>query len=676
MNEKKNLTEYRPVNQKHIEILKKNGCSAENWETVFVKEGFQAELVSAVSFFSSVYIGRLGKTIISSCGKKRISSLSGAALENVYMEDDVYIHGYGSTIQNYILEREVILENVKEVCTPEPSSFGSGVIIEAVNEKGGRDIPIFNELNAHTAYMFAMYRHDKRLISEMERLAELEKEKNSSDMGVISHNASIFHTGKLHSVCVGPYAVIEGASSFSNGTILSSEIMPVRIGSSVFAEDFIIQEGVSIGFGVSLIRAFIGQGVKIDTQFSAIDSLAFAGSELAHGEIASVFAGPFSVSHHKGTLLIASYMSFFNAGSGTNQSNHMYKLGPTSQGVLERGCKTASNVYLRWPKRIGAGTIVIGSHIVAFDTHDFPFSYLVEMDEKSVLIPGRNITSIGIVRDTNKWLQRDPREGENLRDYINFSLYNPLSMQSMFRGQQRLQAIKMHRDVDQYPITGFYLRQKDIQKGVDLYELLLRAYLGRIVVRKLEMLLDEPKKRGVRLSFDEIITGLIPKEEYNSSENWADLSGLLIPENQLNDLIDQIKSNTYASFEHINTALHKIFLGYEDYEYSWVLNHLQKKKHKSTAEFSEEDLFGVLRQWIEAEKRLYRLRRTDAYKEYSELAKISYGIDGNDDVRNDDFEAIHGKFDGNKAIVLLDKDIQNKEKTFEKMIELLENLEE
>ena len=52
------------------------------------------------------------------------------------------------------------------------------------------------------------------------------------------------------------------------------------------------------------------------------------------------------MTHHKSTLLIAGLFSFMNAGSGSNQSNHMYKLGPIHQGILERGAKTSSDSYI------------------------------------------------------------------------------------------------------------------------------------------------------------------------------------------------------------------------------------------------------------------------------------------------------------------------------------------
>ena len=91
--------------------------------------------------------------------------------------------------------------------------------------------------------------------------------------------------------------------------------------------------------------------------------------------------------------------SFMNAGSGSNQSNHMYKLGPIHQGTLERGAKTSSDSYILWPARIGAFSLVMGRHVNHPDTSDLPFSYLIEEQNTTYLIPGVNLRSVGTIRN-------------------------------------------------------------------------------------------------------------------------------------------------------------------------------------------------------------------------------------------------------------------------------------
>ena len=99
-----------------------------------------------------------------------------------------------------------------------------------------------------------------------------------------------------------------------------------------------------------------------------------------------------------------------NAGSGSNQSNHMYKLGPIHQGIMERGSKTTSDSYLLWPARIGPFTLVVGRHYKNLDTSSLPFSYLIESNDDSILVPGINLRSVGTIRDAQKWPLSDGRK--------------------------------------------------------------------------------------------------------------------------------------------------------------------------------------------------------------------------------------------------------------------------
>ena len=103
------------------------------------------------------------------------------------------------------------------------------------------------------------------------------------------------------------------------------------------------------------------------------------------------------MTHHKSTLLIAGMFSFLNAGSGSNQSNHMYKLGPIHQGIAERGAKTTSDSYLLWPSKVGAFSLVMGRHTHHADTSDLPFSYLIENNSESYLVPGANLRTVGTI---------------------------------------------------------------------------------------------------------------------------------------------------------------------------------------------------------------------------------------------------------------------------------------
>jgi hypothetical protein len=132
--------------------------------------------------------------------------------------------------------------------------------------------------------------------------------------------------------------------------------------------------------------------------------LFFSNCQGENGEACALFAGPYTVTHHKSTLLIAGMFSFMNAGSGSNQSNHMYKLGPIHQGIVERGAKTTSDSYVLWPAKVGPYSLILGRHYKHSDTSNLPSSYLIENDNTTYIAPGVNLRSVGTIRDAKNGL--------------------------------------------------------------------------------------------------------------------------------------------------------------------------------------------------------------------------------------------------------------------------------
>ena len=240
------------------------------------------------------------------------------------------------------------------------SSFGNGKEIEVLNEGGGRELMLFDKLNAQLAFMLVFYRHESALINAINNMIQEYSIMRTSETGNIGKGTVIMNTGTISNVEIGEYVTIRGTTLLENGTVVSNGYAPVVIGEGVIARNFIVQSGSTVDGAALLENCFVGQSVEMGKQFSAENSVFFANSEAFHGEAVSVFAGPYTVSHHKSTLLIAGMFSFFNGGSGTNQSNHMYKLGPVHQGIVERGSKTGSFAYMLWPSRIGAFTVVDG----------------------------------------------------------------------------------------------------------------------------------------------------------------------------------------------------------------------------------------------------------------------------------------------------------------------------
>lgn len=247
-----------------------------------------------------------------------------------------------------------------------------------------------------------------------------------------------------------------------------------HIGDNVCLEHVIVLDHSHVYDGACLDHCFVGQGCHIGRMFSATQSLFFANCHFENGEACAYFAGPYSVSHHKATLMIACLTSFFNAGSGSNQSNHSYKMGPNKYGYLGRGSKLGSSSYLYWPAKVGEFSTVIGHHFTHFDLRDLPFSLIVESEGKTCVIPGQILGSCGLRRDVAKWPKRDNR-GESKLDEIDFTLFQPATVASIHKGLDLLREMQQ-KGLCEY--EGCEISSRSIEKGIRWYELALRVAAG------------------------------------------------------------------------------------------------------------------------------------------------------------------------------------------------------
>ena len=345
--------EFRSLTPGEINVLEATGSVAEDWAHVRVAAGFDPSCVREVSFSGECRLGVFDGNFTFPGGVTKPAGIYRATLFNVTVGDHsriADIHGY---IANYDIENGALVANVDKIYVEGVSSFGNGVEVAVLNETGGREVAIHDRLTAHEAYLEAMYRHRPKLIASLKRFAADYAKTRASNRGVIGAGAHVTDSGLLRNVYVGPGAVVDGVARLSNGSLMSRRDSPVVIGRGVIADDFIVQDGSHVDDCTRITRCYVGQSCELGHGYSASDSLFFCNCQEENGEACAVFAGPFTVTHHKSTLLIAGMFSFMNAGSGSNQSNHMYKLGPIHQGAMERGSKTSSDSYILWPARIG-----------------------------------------------------------------------------------------------------------------------------------------------------------------------------------------------------------------------------------------------------------------------------------------------------------------------------------
>ena len=437
--------EYRLITDRQREILQLRGCYAEDWNRVLVSDDFGTEQLRNVRFEGDVTIG-----------------------SNTKISD--------STISNYHIGNNCIIDDVLRMECRHLSSFGEGVSVAAVNENGGRSALIYRDMTSQVAYLMTMMRNRPEMVSALETLVRARAEVHASTIGRVGDGSTIMGARFIREVLIEDNCTIEGSSHLENGTIGSH----AHVGIDVRARNFIIDNHARVDGASSIERAFVGENTVVDNGFTAIDTLMFANCHFENGEAASVFAGPFTVSHHKSSLLIAGIFSFFNAGSGTNQSNHLFKSGAVHQSVHQRGSKFGSSAYVMSPAIEGPYTVILGRHTRHHDTQDMPYSYLIEEGGQSVLMPALSLRSYGTVRDIEKWKARDKRTLK--RDNICFEEFNPYIMGKMLRGVDILtRLLEGNPEAKSYNFNRTIIKATMAERGVKLYNSAIVASLGAML---------------------------------------------------------------------------------------------------------------------------------------------------------------------------------------------------
>ena len=650
---------YRKLTSQEIEQLQKQGCSATDWEEVEVAEAFETQFVRDVRFSGHNRLGVFRREIAMPGGLTVHSGIYNATLHNCEVGDDCHLYNIHNYIANYHIGNNSCIENVNAILVDGRSTFGNGVRVPVMNEGGGREIPIFNELSASLAYILTLYRHRPKMISELERQIDEYADAQADTVGHIGCHVRILNCGSIKNVKVGDYAELTGVSRLKNGTINSNADAPVRLGSGVKCADFIIASGVEIGDSTLVEKCFVGQGCIFDKHYSAGESLFFSNCQGMHGEACAIFAGPYTVTHHKSTLLIAGMFSFLNAGSGSNQSNHMYKLGPIHQGIAERGAKTTSDSYLLWPSKIGAFSLVMGRHTHHADTSDLPFSYLIENHSESYLVPGANLRTVGTIRDAQKWPKRDNRKDPHQLDQINFNLLSPYTVQKMWRGREVLDELQSlsGENTEVYGYKNCKIRNSSLRHGRDLYTIGIQKFLGNSLISRLD-----------GKSFDsmkDVREALRPDSPIGLGD-WVDMAGLIAPKSEITTLLNEIE-NKQLSLTDIQKRLVEMHSNYYSYEWTWALDKLQQVWNCSVEEVSKEMLIDTVNVWQEAVIRLDHMVYEDARKEFDLNSQTGFGVDGDREQAEADFEEVRGSFESNSFVKAVLEHIERKSALGEKI---------
>ena len=589
------MTTYRPLTDDEIITLEEHGCTAEDWTYVNVADDFTPSHIKDVRFCGTVNLGVFEKNVEVGQDFYMHSGVRNATLRNVTIGDNSLVENIGNYISNYVIGEECCIRNVCTIETTAEATFGEGNTISVLNEAGSGNVVLFRGLTSNLAALMVSRPEDKELSATLKAMAKDYVNSRHTDAGTIGDYVRIINTTEITNTNIADNCEVNGACRLSDCTLAAEADDSVYIGSGVICENSIIADGSSVLNSAKLFNCYVGEACQITNGFTAESSLFFANTYMANGEACAAFCGPFSASHHKSTLLIGCMTSFYNAGSGTNFSNHAYKMGPIHYGTLSRGVKTASGSHIVHPAKIGPFSVCMGKIQNHPDTTALPFSYVIGEGRETHIVPGRNIATVGLYRDINKWPRRDVRIKGSRKSIINYEWLSPLTVNEVVKGHQLLANMRQNAGQKTAFCTadGNTLTVNALEKGIKLYAMAVEIYVGEMLARHEDS---------------------TPAAASGTGE-WCDLGGLLIPAEEEERLVEKIR---YGMIDGIGSVI-RMFEAYndryDDYQWAFTLNLMKGWLGKD--ELTEDDFEYFRARGMAAHEAWLGMIREDAEKEYS-----------------------------------------------------------
>ena len=310
----------------------------------------------------------------------------------------------------------------------------------------------------------------------------------------------------------------------------------------------------------------------------------------------------------------------------------------------------------------------MGRHVNNQDTSDFPFSYLIEQQNTTYIMPGANLKSVGTIRDAKKWPLRDNRSEYDRLDQINYNLLSPYVVQKMLNGTailHKLQSVS-GENADVYSYQGCKIKRSSLVKGLKLYSMAIDKFLGNSLISRI-----------MKSKFDnveELRKALIPVSAYGEGK-WVDISGMIAPMGAVSALLNDIQEGVLTDVNQINERFAKIHASYYDYEWRWAYGVIEDYYKVDLKTISVDKLCELIDRWKTSVVGLDNLVYEDARKEFSLNAMTGFGADGNELVRKEDFMQVRGSFfESNPFVVSVLEHIKVKSQLGQTVLDVIRSL--
>ena len=132
-----------------------------------------------------------------------------------------------------------------------------------------------------------------------------------------------------------------------------------------------------------------------------------------------------------------------------------------------------------------------------------------------------------------------------------------------------------------------------------------------------------------------------------------------ITQEDLSEFIETVKSGKIGDLQTVMKTLRNAYDLYRDTSIDWAIQLLCDRLQKKPRELNEDDLKERITGWAKNSVKLNNIILKDAEKEFDQGSRIGYGIDGSEQIRKDDFQAVRGTYDENGFVKELLEENEN-----------------
>ena len=195
-----------------------------------------------------------------------------------------------------------------------------------------------------------------------------------------------------------------------------------------------------------------------------------------------------------------------------------------------------------------------------------PFSYIIGDGRDTYIVPGRNITTVGVYRDIRKWPRRDVRLESAKKSIVNYDWLSPLTVNEIVKGRQLLADLRQNASQNTafYTLNGNKLSTNSLQRGIKLYSMAIELFIGEVLMSH---------------DFGDPCTA-------SGAGEWHDLSGLLLPAAEEDRLVEKIKYGVVDSVKALSGMLEAYNDRYGDYLWTFTVSLM--KDYLGTDELTED----------------------------------------------------------------------------------------